>query len=275
MSFASAPLGLIVLGLALGMRHATDPDHVVAVTAILTRERRFGGALRVGMVWGFGHSITVLAVGMAIIFLKVKVPARLGLSLEFMVAIVLILLGLRAVKDTLTLIAMRLGAALALDAIVVHSHSHTHRRRGGFGTHRHSHAHSVRDDHEPAMHDQFLSPGLVETISGSTTRSFIVGLIHGLAGSAAIALLVTAAIPSAVWAMVYLTIFCCGVMLGMVLITTALGVPLVLAAQRLIRVHHRLSTAAGWLSFAFGFFLTYQIGIVDQLFGAAPAWLPH
>jgi len=274
MSFGSAPLGLSLLGLALGMRHATDPDHVVAVTAILTRERRFGGAIRVGFVWGCGHSITVLAVGMAIIFLKLKVPVRLGLSLEFMVAIVLILLGLKAVKDTLTSISERLGPPFTVEAIVVHSHPHIHEAGGGHRAHRHLHAHSVRDDHESAIHDHIL-PELAETIRGSGARSFVVGLIHGLAGSAAIALLVTAAIPSPTWAVIYLTIFCCGVVLGMVLITTALGVPLVLAAQRLGAFHQRLSIAAGWMSFAFGVFLTYQIGIVDQLFGAAPAWLPH
>ena len=98
MSFGSAPFGLILLGLTLGIRHATDPDHVVAVTAMLTRERRFVSAIWIGLVWGLGHSATVLAVGMAIIFFKLKVPARLGLTLEFMVALVLILLGLRAAQ---------------------------------------------------------------------------------------------------------------------------------------------------------------------------------
>src|SRR6516225_3729581 len=100
MSFGSAPLGLILLGLTLGMRHATDPDHIIAVSAILTRERRFSSAIRIGLVWGLGHSATVLAVGTAIIFFKLKVPPRWGLTLEFMVAIVLVLLGLGAAKET-------------------------------------------------------------------------------------------------------------------------------------------------------------------------------
>ncbi|MBV8359581.1 MAG: high-affinity nickel-transport family protein [Deltaproteobacteria bacterium] len=277
MSFGSAPFGLILLGLTLGMRHATDPDHVIAVTAILTRERRFFSAARVGLVWGLGHSATVLAVGMAIVFFKLKVPARLGLSLEFMVAIVLILLGLRAAKETLALIANKLRAASSPEAmLMVHSHPHTHERRGRTHTHRHLHAHSSLDDIGFAAHDHLMPPALAKTISGrSVTKSFMVGLVHGLAGSAAIALLVTAAIPSPLWAMLYIAIFCCGVMLGMILITAAIGAPFVLAAQRLAGVHRRLSMAAGWLSFGFGIFLAYQIGITDQLFGSAPHWLPH
>jgi ABC-type nickel/cobalt efflux system permease component RcnA len=123
MAPGSAPLGLILLGLMLGMRHATDPDHVIAVTAILTRERRFFSALRIGLVWGLGHSATVLAVGGAIIFFKLKVPARLGLTLEFAVAIVLILLGLGAAKETLALIARKLGLAPPPQTkFVIHSH---------------------------------------------------------------------------------------------------------------------------------------------------------
>src|SRR5258705_9240037 len=94
---SSAPLGIALLGLLLGMRHATDPDHVIAVTAILSRERRLGAATRIGVIWGLGHTVTVLAVGAAIIIFKLTVPVRLALAMEFAVAIVLILLGLGTV----------------------------------------------------------------------------------------------------------------------------------------------------------------------------------
>jgi high-affinity nickel permease len=277
MPFGSAPFGVILLGLTLGMKHATDPDHVIAVTAILTRERRFFSAIRVGLVWGLGHSATVLAVGTAIVFFKLKVPARLGLTLEFMVAIVLILLGLGAAKETLRLIARKFVGATTPDTmLVVHSHPHTHRHRGRSHTHHHLHAHSSADDGDLAAHDHLMSRTTAETVSGqSITKSFMVGLIHGLAGSAAIALLVTAAIPSPWLAMLYMAVFCCGVTLGMMLITSAVGAPFVFAAQRLAWVHRRLSMTAGWLSFGFGAFLAYQIGTTGQLFGSAPNWLPH
>src|SRR5246127_5853990 len=90
----AAPFAIALLGLILGMRHATDPDHVIAVTAILSRERRLASATRIGVVWGLGHTLTVLAVGAAIIIFKLAVPIRLGLAMEFAVALVLILLGL-------------------------------------------------------------------------------------------------------------------------------------------------------------------------------------
>jgi ABC-type nickel/cobalt efflux system permease component RcnA len=277
MSFGSAPFGLVVLGLTLGMRHATDPDHVIAVSAILTRERRFFNAIGIGLVWGLGHSATVLAVGTAIIFFKVKVPARLGLSLEFLVAMVLILLGLGAAKETLALIAKKLHlASPRKPPLVVHTHRHTHEHRGLAHTHHHLHAHSAHDDQDLTAHYHSVSPNMAEAISGrSLIKSFMVGLVHGLAGSAAIALLVTAAIPSPWGATLYLAVFCGGVIAGMILITTAIGAPFVLVTRRLGGLHDRLSRAAGWLSFAFGLFLVYQISIVHQLFGPVPHWVPH
>src|SRR6516162_4592785 len=95
---STAPLGIALLGLLLGMRHATDPDHVIAVTAILSRERSLATAVRIGgVIWGLGHSVTVVTVGAAIIVFKLAVPIRLGLAMEFAVALVLILLGLGSV----------------------------------------------------------------------------------------------------------------------------------------------------------------------------------
>ena len=93
----TALLGVLTLGFLLGMRHATDPDHVVAVTTIVTQQRSLAGAARTGMLWGIGHTATILLVGGAIILLRVQmshVPPRLGLSLEFAVAVMLVVLGL-------------------------------------------------------------------------------------------------------------------------------------------------------------------------------------
>src|SRR6202040_4217947 len=104
-------------------------------------------------------------------------------------------------------------------------------------------------------------------------RSFSVGLVHGLAGSAAIALLVLSAIPQPLWATLYLAIFCVGTIIGMGLITTAIATPLIVASRRMSSLHQRLVTGSGLLSFGFGLFLAYQIGIVDRLFAAAPIWI--
>lgn len=286
---SSAPLGIALLGLLLGMRHATDPDHVIAVTAILSRERRLASAARIGVVWGLGHTLTVLAVGAAIIIFKLAVPIRLGLAMEFAVALVLILLGLGSVGALVRKIASRLfvtrpPATEELPDLVVHSHAHVHDGR----PHRHPHVHQYsQHPHEYSgaaacaaaeLHrEHSLAPGALAPFAARRPllRSFGVGLVHGLAGSAAIALLVLSAIPEPLWATLYLAIFCVGTIIGMGLITTAIATPLIVASRRMSSLHQRLVTGSGLLSFGFGLFLAYQIGIVDRLFAAAPIWIPH
>jgi hypothetical protein len=279
-SETTAPMGIALLGLLMGMRHATDPDHVIAVTTIVSRERRLTAASRVGIVWGLGHTLTVLAVGAAIIIFKIAIPIRLGLAMEFAVAIVLILLGLGAFASLVQLVVRRIaGTPLAVDRpLVVHSHAHGH----GFGPHRHPHVHSNSgEDHGSDLvapnHEHSLSLGALSSfaIRRPLLRSFGVGLVHGLAGSAAIALLVLSAIPQPLWATLYLAIFCLGTIVGMGLITTAIATPFAVAAQRMSWMHQGLITGSGLLSLGFGLFLAYRLGIVDHLFGTTPIWTPH
>jgi ABC-type nickel/cobalt efflux system permease component RcnA len=280
----SAPLGIALLGLLLGMRHATDPDHVIAVTAMLSRERRLAAATRIGVVWGLGHTLTVLAVGAAMIIFKLAVPARLGLAMEFAVAVVLILLGLGAFAALVRRIASRLFGSRPRDArdskdLVVHSHTHDS------ATHRHPHVHHHPGEYpgvavcaaDEGHRDHGLPPGPLPSFASRRPllRSFAVGLVHGLAGSAALALLVLSAIPQPLWATLYLAIFCVGTIIGMGLITTAIATPLMVASRRMSSLHQRLVTGSGLLSFGFGLFLAYQIGIVDRLFDAVPIWTPH
>jgi hypothetical protein len=276
----TAPLGIALLGLLMGMRHATDPDHVIAVTTIVSRERRLIAASRVGVVWGLGHTLTVLAVGAAIIIFKIAIPMRLGLAMEFAVAVVLILLGLGAFASLVQLVVRRItGTPLAIDQpLVVHSHAHGH----GFGPHRHPHVHpDLGESHGSEQlalnHEHSLPAGALSSfaIRRPLLRSFLVGLVHGLAGSAAIALLVLSAIPQPLWATLYLAIFCLGTIVGMGLITTAIATPFAVAAQRMSWMHQGLVTGSGLLSFGFGLFLAYQLGIVDHLFGTVPIWTPH
>jgi hypothetical protein len=281
MSFeTTAPLGIALLGLLMGMRHATDPDHVIAVTTIVSRERLLTAASRVGIVWGLGHTLTVLTVGAAIIIFKIAIPIRLGLAMEFAVAIVLILLGLGAFASLIQLVVRRItGMPLAIDQpLVVHSHAHSH----GFGPHRHPHVHPDPDEYHGSEqlalnHEHSLPASALSSfaIRRPLLRSFVVGLVHGLAGSAAIALLVLSAIPQPLWAALYLAIFCLGTIVGMGLITTAIATPFAVAAQRMSWMHQGLITGSGLLSFGFGLFLAYQLGIVDHLFGTVPIWTPH
>src|ERR1700683_4529692 len=276
----TAPLGIALLGLLMGMRHATDPDHVIAVTTIVSRERRLTAASRVGIVWGLGHTLTVLAVGAAIIVFKIAIPIRLGLAMEFAVAIVLMLLGLGAFASFVQIVVRRImRTPLAVDQpLVVHSHAHGH----GFGPHRHPHVHLDSGEHDGSMqvalHNEPTLPagGLSSfAIRRPLLRSFGVGLVHGLAGSAAIALLVLSAIPQPLWATLYLAIFCFGTIVGMGLITTAIATPFMVASRRASWIRQGLVTGSGLLSFGFGLFLAYQIGIVDHLFSTAPLWIPQ
>jgi hypothetical protein len=284
---SSAPLGIAFLGLLLGMRHATDPDHVIAVTAILSRERRLGAAARIGVIWGLGHTVTVLLVGAGIIVFKLTVPLRLGLAMEFAVAMVLILLGLGTVGALIRRIAARLfrtpppkTAGLSNpEKLVVHSHAHTHGDAPHRHPHVHQHPHSGLADRTigELHHEHGLPPDGLPSFAARRPllKSFGVGLVHGLAGSAAIALLVLSAIPEPLWATLYLAVFCAGTIIGMGLITTAIATPLILASNRMSSLHQRLVTGSGLLSFGFGLFLAYRVGIVDRLFDAASIWIPH
>jgi len=267
----AAPLAIALLGLVLGMRHATDPDHVIAVTTILSREHRLTAATRIGVIWGLGHTLTVLLVGAAIIVFKIAIPARLGLAMEFAVAVVLIMLGIGSAAGLVRNAATRFRGGSTGDGMIVHAHAHTH--DGAMHAHPHVHA-----SHQDAAHDDHRIA--VEALPSFATRrpllrSFAVGLVHGLAGSAAIALLVLSAIPQALWATLYLAIFCVGTIIGMGLITTAIATPFMLASRRASWTRQTLVTGSGLLSFGFGLFLAYHIGIVDHLFSAAPIWIPQ
>ena len=269
------PLGFVLIGLMLGMRHATDSDHVVAVTTFVSQERKVTGAVRIGLLWGVGHSATVLIVGALIIFCRVAIPVRLGLAMEFAVALVLVGLGARAARNLALSMLQRIGlrsASAEQPPPVVHSHLHSH----GSLTHSHSHAHSD-DALHTAPHAHYDHRVTAGALSGRRRqlKSLGVGLTHGLAGSAAIALLVLSTIQSAGWAMAYLAVFCVGTMLGMGFITMMIAMPVVWAASRVERWQQVIATGTALFSFGFGLVLAWHIGFVDHLFGSSPVWLPE
>jgi cytochrome c biogenesis protein CcdA len=308
-------LSITLLGFFLGMRHATDPDHVIAVTTIVSRERNIFHAGVIGALWGLGHTVTILLVGSAIILFKLTIPARLGLSMELSVGFMLILLGVL----NLTGVMRR-----AMDWIAIR----------GMGRDAHSHfilgtlmVHTHEEDGETISNDSFSLPGWTviegelplarqggpgeteDSLSGlpflsqggqveptSTSsglqaepapvwwkklsvlhilRPLLVGIVHGLAGSAAVALLVLTAITQPAWAVAYLLIFGLGTVAGMMLITAAIAVPFAYTMRNFGRLNHGLVMASGFLSVAFGLFLCYQIGFVDGLFTGHVNWTPR
>ncbi len=246
---------ILLLGFFLGMRHATDSDHVVAITTIVSRQRSIANAALTGIFWGIGHSLTLLVIGGAIIVFGLVIPERLGMSLEFCVALMLILLGVLNLHATLR--AVRTASD--------EHHEHLHRH----GDYVHNHEHG----HDPALHghaeDSVPSAQLDRKFGRlkfyRAIRPIIIGIVHGLAGSAAVALLVLPIIKDPIWAMAYLLVFGVGTIAGMMLITAAIAVP-VTYTTRFNFFHRHLGTAAGVLSLGFGLFLVYQIGFIDGLF---------
>jgi ABC-type nickel/cobalt efflux system permease component RcnA len=251
------------LGFLLGMRHATDADHVIAVSTILARSRRFLDSTVIGAIWGLGHTITVLVVGLLIIGFNVVIPPPVGLAMEFAVAVMLILLGLLNLTGVMRRITERLTPPAPLHG---HDHAHLHAHATGGEPHPHDHAH---------LHGHGSDPGLLASFGWyQLLRPLAVGLVHGLAGSAAIALLVLAGISDTGLAMIYLVIFCAGVAAGMAILTTVIGLPFLVSRTRSERINRWLTVGSGVLSLAFGIYLAYQIGVVDGLFTGNFHWEP-
>jgi sulfite exporter TauE/SafE len=264
-------LSVVVLGFFLGMRHATDPDHVVAVTTIVSRERSVAAAALIGILWGIGHTLTILLVGGAIILFGIVIPPRMGLTMELSVAFMLILLGLLNLTGFMRWIAER---PMPNPSHGGDAHAHVHRHGDFVHTHRHGHAPATHGHAENATPLGRLDQAFHRLGAYQLIRPLVVGVVHGLAGSAAVALLVLAAIPSPAWGIAYLLVFGVGTIVGMMLVTAASSLPFTYTTRRFSQVHHLLAVASGVLSVAFGLFLVYRIGFVDGLFTGMPRWIP-
>ena len=243
---------ILFFGFFLGMRHATDSDHVIAVTTIVSRQRNIGSAAWTGVFWGIGHSLTLLAIGGAIILFGIVVPERLGMSLEFCVALMLILLGALNLRATFR-------AVETVSADTRHVHHHPHRHGDYVHSHTHGHEESTHGHAEEAIPSAKLDRWFGHSKSYHAFRPLVIGIVHGLAGSAAIALLVLPIIHNP------FLVFGVGTIAGMMLITAAIAVP-ISYSTRFQFLHRHLGTAAGVLSLGFGLFLVYQIGYVNGLF---------
>jgi nickel/cobalt exporter len=233
------------LGLLLGMRHSTDPDHVVAVSTIVSKQRSIRQAGLIGTIWGLGHTLTIFAVGSLIILFGVVIPPRLGLSMEFSVALMLILLGVL----NLTGVMQRMTSYLTRKPLLVPT---------------------ISSKAETLLDRSIGRFGVYQCV-----RPLVIGIVHGLAGSAAVALLVLSTIHSPVWATVYLLIFGAGTMVGMMCMTAAMAVPLAFAGSRFTAISRGFSVASGVVSVCFGFFLVYQLGFLGGLFTSHPQWTPR
>jgi high-affinity nickel permease len=232
------------LGLLLGMRHSTDADHVVAVSTIVSKQRSIRQAGLIGTIWGLGHTLTIFAVGSMIILFGVVIPPRLGLSMEFSVALMLILLGILNLSGLMQRITSYLTSSRKAAPVSSRAETFLDRSVGRFGVYQ-------------------------------CVRPLVIGIVHGLAGSAAVALLVLSTIHSPLWATVYLLIFGAGTMVGMMCMTAAMAVPLAYAGNRFTSLSRFFTVASGVVSVCFGFFLVYQLGFLGGLFTSHPQWTPR
>ena len=214
-------------GFVIGLRHALDADHLAAVSAIVTDRKSLWTSSIVGGLWGVGHTMSLLFVGSAVIFLKVGISESVEAYLEAAVGAMLVLLGLNVLRKLLA-------------AERIHAHEHSHEG------HIHAHIHVHEPGETPAAHHGF-SP-----------RSVIVGMVHGLAGSAGLMLLVLPTIELPSLALLFILIFGIGSIGGMMAMSLLMGLPLYLTASRFELVNKGLRVIAGVFSLLWGAVLIHE-----------------
>jgi len=229
-------VGLLGLGLIYGLKHATEADHIVAVSAIVSEHKKLARAAIVGGLWGAGHTASLVVVGMIVLALRVAIPQRVAGWLEFSVALMIIALGVIAFRKAL------------------HRRSDLHAHRHGHGMFLHSHIHF----HEAEDRTNAMAAKHTHRVARIGVKPMIVGAVHGLAGSAALTLLVLTQIASPMLGLVYLAIFGIGSILGMLVMSGLVGLPFVISSRKLGGVHYRLQMLAGLLSVVFGLWYAYQ-----------------
>jgi len=214
------------VGFLLGVRHATDADHIAAVSTFVSQDRSLARSCLLGTFWGAGHTAALFAAGLATIGFRMTISPAMERALETLVALVLILLGGHVLLRTLGTLAL----------------------------HRHEHAHGEEPPHVHIGGD--LAHSHVHLFRAGR-RPFLVGLLHGMAGSAALMLLVLATIPSPLAGLLYIAVFGVGSTAGMLALSGLIAVPFVLTAKRWVHANTVLRVGAGLASVVLGSWLVY------------------
>lgn len=225
-------LTTMVFGFLLGIKHAVDADHIVAVTTIVSRSRNLLRAALVGLSWGIGHTLTLFAVGFGVLVFKLTIPDKLALSMEFVVGIVLVLLGVPLIRQ------------------LVAGRGHVHWHQHGDRYHLHSHFHNEAPDHD---HQHIRRP-------------LLIGMVHGLAGSGMLTVLVLNTMSSVTHGLFFLLLFGAGSILGMLVFCGLISLPFRFTAGLSLRLNLWVQGVAGIISIAFGFFIMWQTGFIGGLF---------
>lgn len=219
---------LLIFGFLLGIKHAFDTDHVVAVSTMISEFKNPLHAALVGTFWGFGHTTTLFIVGLIILLLKISIPENVSLFFELIVGFMLVFLGIKAVWQ---------------GKINLHQHSHQHEDTAHSHLHFHGFAKHFHRHH----------------------KSFFIGVVHGLAGTGALMILVLSTVQSIFEGIYYILIFGIGSIVGMSLISVALGYPIIFSSQKFPKAEKYIRITTGILSIMIGIILIYEIGIVKGL----------
>lgn len=243
MEIGSTALTALILGFLLGLKHATDADHVVAVSTIVSEYKNAWRGLWIGVSWGLGHTTPLLMVGIAILLLKepaAELFETYAPYLEFGVGIMLVVLGIQVFWN--------------LRQKRIHAHEHAHQEDP------HSHLHTHQLPSAPDGHHGFFRPGK----PFFRLKSYVVGVVHGLAGSAAVMLVVltTDEVSSFGVGVLYIALFGVGTVFSMGLITLLMGIPFSVSG-RFERLNQGIAGVAGTASVAFGLFLMYELALVQ------------
>lgn len=232
-------VSVLAFGFVLGLRHAVEADHLAAISTIVGERKSILSSSLVGGLWGMGHTISLLVAGAAVILLGVEIGARTALALEFCVGLMLVALGANALRK------LARGGR-------VHLHVHQH----GGRTHIHPHIHGDSTEEVPHTHHDLRLD----------TRTLVVGMIHGLAGSAALMLLILSTIESSTVGLLYIFVFGVGSIGGMMLMSALISLPIYFTAARFNRANLALRGMAGVFSLSFGLLMVYEVGFVGGLF---------
>jgi len=229
--------GILFLGFLIGMRHALEADHVAAVAVLATRVKSVRQALPLGIMWGLGHTLTLFAFGAVIVVLNNNLPQSVTLLLEALVGVMLVLLGGDVIYR------------LIKKRIHFHIHGHTAEKR-----HIHAHSHEGEKAHD-------LSPHGHEHFKGLSRRALAVGMMHGLAGSAALVLLTMQSVEPVSTRIIYIGLFGLGSVAGMGILSIVIAVPLRYAANSMTWAYSGLSAVLGFFSMGLGILTIYHSGI--------------
>jgi ABC-type nickel/cobalt efflux system permease component RcnA len=240
---------ILALGFGLGVKHALDTDHLVAVAAIVSERKNVLSSSLVGALWGIGHTASLLVVGLILLMFRVQLPESFTQFMELIVALMLIVLGSIAIRKV-----------LRGDSIHIHQHEHEGHK------HIHLHLHNNSETKAQEQHHHELPFFARLSLLAGSKKPLYIGMVHGLAGSGALMLLILSTIPSTATGLLYIGTFGIGSMLGMLLMSALISVPFFLSAKASHKLSDSVRLVAGILSICFGIFFGYQIAFVEGLF---------